>query len=108
MSFFRVKTVTKPNEKKYSYLYKQTSVRDGQKVRSIMEYFGSINGKDIQESTQNRNSDLEATRNHKRMDFNDEHRRALFKNDKAAFDRLSCTRFRRHPLKLIQPASRTP
>src|SRR5450755_3830469 len=88
MSFFRVKTVTKPNEKKYSYLYKQTSVRDGQKVRSIMEYFGSINGKDIQESTQNRNSDLEATRNPKRMDFNDEHRRALFKNDKAAFDRL--------------------
>jgi hypothetical protein len=58
MSFFRVKTVTKPNEKKYSYLYKQTSVRDGQKVRSIMEYFGSINGKDIQESTQNRNSDF--------------------------------------------------
>src|SRR5450631_871003 len=88
MSFFRIKTVTKPNGKKYSYLYRQTSVRDGQKVRSLMEYFGSFNGKDIQESTKNRNSDLEATRNPKRADYTAEHRKGLFKNDKAAFDRL--------------------
>src|SRR5450755_2652626 len=73
MSFFRIKTVKTKSGKTLSYLYRQTSVRDGQKVRSIMEYFGSINGKDIQESTKNRNSDLEATRNPKRMDFNDEH-----------------------------------
>ena len=87
MSFFRVKTVNK-NGKSYKYLYRQTSVREGPKVRSVMEYFGSINGKDIQESTKNRNSDLEATRNPKRADYTAEHRKGLFKSDKAAFDRL--------------------
>jgi hypothetical protein len=88
MSFFRIKTVKTKSGKTLSYLYRQTSVRDGQKVRSIMEYFGSFNGKDIQESTKNRNSDLEATRNPKRADYTNKHRKGLFKTDKAAFERL--------------------
>jgi hypothetical protein len=85
MSFFRIKTVNK-NGKSYRYLYKQTSVRDGPKVRSIMEYMGSFN--ETYGKTTPRNQDLEATRNPKRMDYTDEHRKGLFKSDKAAFERL--------------------
>jgi hypothetical protein len=85
MSFFRIKTINK-NGKSYKYLYKQTSFRDGPKVRSVMEYMGSFN--ETYGKTTPRNQDLEATRNPKRMDFTDEHRKGLFKNDKAAFDRL--------------------
>lgn len=83
MSFFRIKTI-----KRKGYLYRQTSVREGKKVRSIMEYFGSYSGAETYGKTTLRNQDLEATRNPKRMDFTDEHRKGLFKNDKAAFDRL--------------------
>jgi hypothetical protein len=83
MSFFRIKTV-----KGRQYLYKQTSVREGPKVRSVMEYMGSLCGPETYGKTTPRNQDLEATRNPKRMDFTDEHRKGLFKSDKAAFDRL--------------------
>jgi len=83
MSFFRIKTL-----KGRQYLYKQTSVREGKKVRSIMEYIGSYSGAETYGKTTPRNQDLEATRNPKRMDFTDEHRKGLFKTDKAAFDRL--------------------
>jgi exonuclease III len=83
MSFFRVKIV-----KGRQYLYRQTSVREGKKVRSIMEYVGSLCGPETYGKTSPRNQDLGATRNPKRMDFNDEHRKGLFKNDKAAFERL--------------------
>jgi hypothetical protein len=81
MSFFRIKTI-----KGKGYLYRQTSVREGKKVRSIMEYFGSF--QETYGKTTPRNQDLEATRNPKRMDFTDEHRKGLFKTDKAAFERL--------------------
>jgi hypothetical protein len=84
---FRIKTVNK-NGRSYKYLYRQTNVREGPKVRSIMEYFGSFHGRDIPESTKNRNSDLEATRNPQRADYTNEHRKGLFKSDKAAFERL--------------------
>jgi len=80
MSFFRVKTV-----KGRGYLYKQTSVRDGEKVRSIMEYCGRIDGRDPPQPQTNRNSDLQATQNPKRPDYTIEHRRGLFKTDKAEF-----------------------
>jgi hypothetical protein len=81
MSFFRIKTI-----KGKGYLYRQTSVREGKKVRSVMEYMGSFS--ETYGKTTPRNQDLEATRNPKPMDFTDEHRKGLFKNDKAAFDRL--------------------
>jgi hypothetical protein len=87
MSFFRIKTVNK-NGKSYKYLYSQTSVREGPKVRSVMEYMGSLCGPETYGKTTPRNQDLEATRNPKRMDFTDEHRKGLFKTDKAAFERL--------------------
>lgn len=61
-------------------------MREGKKVRSVMEYMGSFS--ETYGKTTPRNQDLEATRNPKRMDFTDEHRKGLFKNDKAAFDRL--------------------
>jgi hypothetical protein len=83
MSFFRIKTI-----KGKGYLYRQTSVREGKKVRSVMEYIGSCSGPETYGKTTPRNQDLEATRNPKRMDFTDEHRKGIFKNDKAAFDRL--------------------
>jgi hypothetical protein len=83
MSFFRIKTV-----KGRGYLYKQTSVREGKKVRSVMEYIGGCDSPQTYGKTTPRNQDLEATRNPKRMDHNAEHRKALFKNDKAAFERL--------------------
>jgi hypothetical protein len=83
MSFFRIKTL-----KGRQYLYKQTSVREGKKVRSVMEYIGSYSGAETYGKTTPRNQDLEATRNPKRMDFNQEHRKGLFKTDKAAFERL--------------------
>jgi hypothetical protein len=83
MSFFRIKTV-----KGRQYLYRQTSVREGPKVRSVMEYMGSLCGSETYGKTTPRNQDLEATRNPKRMDFTDEHRKGLFKSDKAAFERL--------------------
>jgi hypothetical protein len=41
MSFFRVKTVKK-NGRSYAYLYRQTSVRKGKKVKSKMEYLGAL------------------------------------------------------------------
>jgi hypothetical protein len=83
MSFLRIRTI-----KGKQYLYRQTSVREGKKVRSIMEYIGSYSGAETYGQTTPRNQDLEATRNPKRMDFNQEHRKGLFKTDKAAFDRL--------------------
>jgi hypothetical protein len=72
----------------HSYLYRQTSVREGKKVRSIMEYIGGCDSPETYGKTTPRNQDLEATRSPKRMDHNDEHRRELFKKDRAAFDRL--------------------
>jgi hypothetical protein len=39
MSFHRIKTI-----KGKQYLYRQTSVRKGKKVRSIMEYIGAVGG----------------------------------------------------------------
>jgi hypothetical protein len=83
MSFFRIKTL-----KGRQYLYKQTSVREGKKVRSVMEYIGSYSGAETYGKTTPRNQDLEATRNPKRPDYTAEHRKGLSKNDKAAFDRL--------------------
>jgi len=83
MSFFWIKTI-----KGKGYLYRQTSVREGKKVRSVMEYFGSYSGAETYGKTTPRNQDLEATRNPKRADYTAEHRKGLFKNDKAAFDRL--------------------
>jgi hypothetical protein len=80
---FRIRTV-----KGRSYLYRQTSVREGKKVRSIMEYCGRVDGRDPPQRTTNRNSDLQATQNPKRPDYTEEHRRGLFKTDKAEFDRL--------------------
>lgn len=41
MSFIRVKTI-----KNRRYLYRQTSVREGKKVRSIMEYLGAVDRQD--------------------------------------------------------------
>ena len=43
MSFLRIKSVKK-NGRSYKYLYRQTSIREGKKVRSKMEYLGSLNG----------------------------------------------------------------
>jgi hypothetical protein len=43
MSFIRIKTIQK-NGRSYKYLYRQTSIREGKKVRSKMEYLGAING----------------------------------------------------------------
>jgi hypothetical protein len=43
MSFFRIKTITKGG-RSYSYRYRQTSVREGKRVRSIMEYLGPVTG----------------------------------------------------------------
>jgi hypothetical protein len=80
MSFFRIKTV-----KGKQYLYKQTSVRDGQKVRSIMEYWGRVDGRNPPQRETNQNSDLQATVNPKRADYTMEHRKGLFKTDKAEF-----------------------
>jgi hypothetical protein len=90
MSFFRIKTV-----KGRRYLYKQTSVREGKKVRSIMEYFGSFNGVETYGSTTSRNADLKVTQNPKRPDYDDEHMRHLFKTDRAAFDRLHSQKYGR-------------
>jgi hypothetical protein len=53
MSFFRIKTV-----KGRGYSYKQTSVRERPKVRSIMEYCGPIDSRDPPQRLTNRNSDL--------------------------------------------------
>jgi hypothetical protein len=39
MSFIRIKSVKK-NGRTYRYRYRQTSVREGKRVRSIMEYLG--------------------------------------------------------------------
>jgi hypothetical protein len=83
MSFFRIRTVKGRN-----YLYRQTSVREGKKVRSIMEYCGRVDGRDPPQRTTNRNSDLQATQNPKRPDYTEEHRRGLFRTDKAEFERL--------------------
>jgi hypothetical protein len=43
MSFERIKTITK-NGRTYSYRYRQTSVREGKKVHSKMEYLGPAGG----------------------------------------------------------------
>jgi hypothetical protein len=43
MSFVRIKSITK-NGRTYRYAYRQTSVRVGKKVRSIMEYIGPASG----------------------------------------------------------------
>lgn len=85
MSFFRIKTV-----KQRQYLYKQTSVREGKKVRSVMEYIGALGGTyDAKgRSVPNRNADLKATTNPKRASADDEYMRHLFKTDREAFDRL--------------------
>jgi hypothetical protein len=61
-------------------------VREGKKVRSVMEYWGSY--QDTYGKTVPRNQDLQATRNPKRADYTEEHRRGLFKTDKEEFDRL--------------------
>jgi hypothetical protein len=94
MSFFRIKTVNK-NGKSYKYLYRQTSVREGPKVRSIMEYFGSFNGKETYGPTRMRNQDLQSTRNPRRPDFDDEYMRHLFKTDREAFNRLHAQKYAR-------------
>lgn len=78
MSFFRIKTV-----KGKQYLYKQTSVRDGEKVSSVMEYWGRVDGRDPPQRETNRNSDLQATQNPKRPDYAMEHRKELSKTEKA-------------------------
>lgn len=85
MSFFRIKTI-----KDRQYLYKQTSVREGKKVKSIMEYVGALGGHFTSSgrSVPNRNADLQATQNPKRPDYNQEYRQNLFKTDRPAFDRL--------------------
>jgi hypothetical protein len=85
MSFLRIKTV-----KGKQYLYRQTSVSEGKKVRSIMEYLGSFGGhyETAGRSVPNRNADLQSTQNPKRPNYTDEHRRGLFKTNKAEFNRL--------------------
>jgi hypothetical protein len=42
MSFLRIKHVKKKNGKKYSYLVRQTNVRKGDRVHSIMEHIGAV------------------------------------------------------------------
>jgi hypothetical protein len=81
MSFFRVKTVHGRQ-----YLYRQTSVREGKKLRSIMEYLGSFGSHEPEttgRSVPNRNADLQV-----RPDYTAEHRKGLFKTNKEEFDRL--------------------
>lgn len=90
MSFFRTKTITK-NGKKYSYLYRQTSVREGKRVRSVMEYLGALGSHGPEttgRSVPNRNADLKVSTNPQRPDHTAEHRRGLFKTNKEEFDRL--------------------
>lgn len=44
MSFIRIKTIKKKDGRTYQYAYRQTSIRAGKKVRSLMEYIGPVGG----------------------------------------------------------------
>jgi len=94
MSFFRIKTIGK-NGRSHRYLYKQTSVRDGGKVRSIIEYWGPIDGHNPERPHKNRNADLKSWSYPKRPDYDDEHMRHLFKTDREAFDPLHFQKYSR-------------
>lgn len=82
MSFYRIKIVKK-NGKTYSYLVRQTNVRKGKKVYSIMEHIGGFiiaAASPGRSGFSNRSTDKRQMRDQEQAD------RELFNKDRGAFN----------------------